>query len=518
MSFGFDLENKENGYLDEKELFILYSLYKDGVVSSYTGIFVPNPKRFHFPPNIKTPEEMDKYINEEIERNSRIRTTPRTHSHIIYTYLLDLGNKIDENNFHINCNVDYSLVEGGFLVNYLSDEMYSYLGQTKDEKAKNENLNKEQKVFLDKVINGKIDLDHLEARVEFSKLATVYIPEYQKAIIEGDADEDFIDLVNKLIKEYDGGHWDKDDLKKFIEIYFRHNKERGLVIDLKDGIFGRDDAQTALAQLIFGHMSVHLSITDKEKITDYLERYIEKYIDDLLYGNIRGGLTKHFFNSSGMTVIDERLYGYKKQKEILINHLKTEYKKYQRNDLEISSPYVEPEYIGDSVGDEVSLNSVSEEESLFRFVHTIISLEKEGYLEIKRATYGTREMFDLYDRGFVFDVVLDKDVFLGGIKKEEGTYFDSDKSRLYIKGKEIKITKLSDQYHTLNTIFKDEKETPKEWFFSEINEIIDPLAQSNDKKYYNAVYQINLKLKTKGIEDFFITTNQSVKINSEYLS
>lgn len=96
-------------------------------------------------------------------------------------------------------------------------------------------------------------------------------------------------------------------------------------------------------------------------------------------------------------------------------------------------------------------------------------------------------------------------------------HFDKDKSRFYVQGKEIKILKFKDEYHTLRVMFENTEELNREWFFSEIAERVDE-ANMNDKKYYNAIYQLKLKLAKKGINDFFITTKQSVKINSEYLS
>lgn len=95
--------------------------------------------------------------------------------------------------------------------------------------------------------------------------------------------------------------------------------------------------------------------------------------------------------------------------------------------------------------------------------------------------------------------------------------FSAEESRLYVQGKEIKLFKFKDEYQVLRVIFEDLNNLPKEWFFSEIREKVDA-GELNDKKYYNAIYQVGLKLKVKGITDFFITTKQSTKINPKYLS
>lgn len=96
--------------------------------------------------------------------------------------------------------------------------------------------------------------------------------------------------------------------------------------------------------------------------------------------------------------------------------------------------------------------------------------------------------------------------------------FDVEKSRLYVYGKEIKVKKFGDEYHTLRIIFEDQKELKEEWFFSKIAEKYDPEARLEDKKFYNAVYQINKKMKLVGMEDLFIATRQSAQINPKYLS
>jgi len=82
---------------------------------------------------------------------------------------------------------------------------------------------------------------------------------------------------------------------------------------------------------------------------------------------------------------------------------------------------------------------------------------------------------------------------------------------------EIKVNG-PDQKDFLKIIFKDKKQLNKEWFFSEICEIFDREMDNNDKKFYNASYQINLKVAQKTpIKDFLITTKHSVRVNPKYL-
>ena len=93
-------------------------------------------------------------------------------------------------------------------------------------------------------------------------------------------------------------------------------------------------------------------------------------------------------------------------------------------------------------------------------------------------------------------------------------YFDSVKSLLYIRGTPCRVTrKYSKQYDFLKIIFSDPK---KDWQFSEISEIFDPLETPSWKKLHNYVGPIEQKIASFGFKDFFISTTQSVKINPEY--
>lgn len=103
----------------------------------------------------------------------------------------------------------------------------------------------------------------------------------------------------------------------------------------------------------------------------------------------------------------------------------------------------------------------------------------------------------------------------GGLKS--GLSFNESTSVLTIGDHSLKING-PDQKEFLKIIFKDPKELSKEWFFSEIAESFDFALNANDKKFYNATYQLNLKVGQKTpIKDFLITTKQSVRINSKYI-
>ena len=96
--------------------------------------------------------------------------------------------------------------------------------------------------------------------------------------------------------------------------------------------------------------------------------------------------------------------------------------------------------------------------------------------------------------------------------------FDEVKSILSVGNKTVRIQKGRDQFHLLRIMFTDPKEVGKEWFYSEIAEKNDFAAQTDDKKFYNAAYQVKHKIKRDtGLPDVLSTTTQSVRINPKYL-
>ncbi len=151
----FDIENTHNNYLDEKELFILYYLYRNKRISTmFSNVFIPNPKEETVRPEA-TPEEL---FN---------RITYRGQSSIVLNYLLKLGKTLDESGFSIHCNADYALVEGGFLTDDFHKEMSSYLELSEEERKSNKILNEKQKDFLEEIISGKKELADINVSVEY---------------------------------------------------------------------------------------------------------------------------------------------------------------------------------------------------------------------------------------------------------------------------------------------------------------------------------------------------------------
>ena len=103
-------------------------------------------------------------------------------------------------------------------------------------------------------------------------------------------------------------------------------------------------------------------------------------------------------------------------------------------------------------------------------------------------------------------------------KKNYNTTFDADKSILNVGNKSIKIRPSSVQFSLLSLLFKNKKNLSEEQYFAEIEGRDDITHSTNNKKYYNAMYQINKKIKKTGIEDFISKmTSHTFQINPKYL-
>ena len=167
----------------------------------------------------------------------------------------------------------------------------------------------------------------------------------------------------------------------------------------------------------------------------------------------------------------------------------------------------------------------SSENPNLSILKTILSLEKEGIVAIKELgneaiKFGKNELETKWkekDNPYAKIQIL-KNSFRGEISLNELQFsvaFNESQGILILNSHKVKIHKFSDQYDLLRIIFEDKKESLKEWLFSEISEIFDRSANLPDKKFYNAVYQINQKVMRDVGITFFITTNQSCKINQE---
>lgn len=111
VSVNLNTENK--GYLDEKELYILFHLLQKKYISTWDNVFSPNGQSIHIPSNTdpdKKLTEIEENIRKTIENTQRKRQSAST-----LAYLLELGQEIDPKGFQLFCDADYALVDGGLL-------------------------------------------------------------------------------------------------------------------------------------------------------------------------------------------------------------------------------------------------------------------------------------------------------------------------------------------------------------------------------------------------------------------
>ena len=364
----------------------------------WSNVFVPNSKKVRLKPKNTPQEVFDRF-------------TYREQSVQVLEYLFSLGEALSKDSFFVHCDAQYSLVEGGFLTEDMSVLMGSYLKDTPDGREANDDydqLSKKQKELLDDLNSGK-RTNSLEDRILYTQLANPPVQAYREAILEGRASKRFIELVNELISGDDTGMWDTVQTREFLNIWYEHNKANfGGIFDTPEGLL-HEDPQKKLARIIFQNVDIRLRLSSTDKLTQFLDKYIKDFKLNKLDRMCKTGLTKNFFSSRNDVPLHTKFYGFEKQKSICLEHIKAMHDDYARSDLEITSPFVEPEYIGDIKIGEIKIAPAPDHRqgSQFLFVHSILALECENIISVNEMTYGTTEMFDIYDRGFQFKIIYD---------------------------------------------------------------------------------------------------------------
>lgn len=158
----------------------------------------------------------------------------------------------------------------------------------------------------------------------------------------------------------------------------------------------------------------------------------------------------------------------------------------------------------------------------FEFIKIVSYLENQGKLKVRN--WGDKNLWNIkFNHTPITINSLISNPETTELKEERKNLktnlsFDEAKSILEIGNDAVKLRKGSDQFHLLRIMFEDKSELPKEWFYSEIAEKYDMGATIDDKKFYNASYQVNQKIsRDTPFKDVLITTSQSVRINPKYL-
>jgi hypothetical protein len=331
-----------------------------------------------------------------------------------------------------------------------------------------------------------------------------------------------------LPKTYDGAYeWfldksEQNDQPEPVKLFATFEEQKATVADIERALIYADrilpmyekhDTERFMTKELFKHIInwttflIILEPQQKKKLDADLDKYMNEFMNNGLTRDTK--FPKKVRNVSISQ--SKNVFTYKKHDKMFREYLQKMYDDFGNTftlenifeDRFSNDDFLPPEYIRKRFS-----------ERNFLFLHTLFSYEKRDLIKI--ISVGCN--WDLHEENFLtYQVKIEILPAFINEDKLKKLHFDPNKSRFYVRGNEIKILKFKDEYHTLRIMFEDPSELSQEWFFSEIRERVDK-ATTDDKKYYNAIYQLKLKLSKLGINDFFITTKQSVKINSKYLS
>jgi len=321
--------------------------------------------------------------------------------------------------------------------------------------------------------------------------------------LESNPESDFFKLFNKLKTE----QATTDDIEKTL-IYADRVAPKEVSKEDEEGIEALSSKE--MMSYVIDYLSFSIVVTEENR--EKIKKDVFDYLDLFIRDKLKSGRERIRIQNTRISY-PSNILNFNAHKEIFSDYLKEMLSKYG-NSFRLINKFED----GFSYDDrELEPSDIKERYrgKDFLFVHCVLAFKRLGLIK----TQGISSNWDALDvKPIAYECQVEIQPSFLGQQIPDGLYFDADKSRLYITGKEVKITKFKDEYHTLRVIFENPDEVSKEWFFSEINEKLDKYARSDDKKYYNAIYQTKNKLKSLGLNDVFITTRQSVKINPKYLS
>jgi len=313
---------------------------------------------------------------------------------------------------------------------------------------------------------------------------------------------------SKLFSRLRMGQGTSDDIEKIL-IYANRTVPGVVKMDSEkemEALHSKGIMGNVLSYLSF---SISMTEDDQRKIDADITAYLTNFSQDKLE---RLPARAYMRVQDASIVYPNNILSFKAHKKTLTEHLLEMMNEYG-NTFRLSNIFEEPYTYDDRdlTSEEIVERYRNKD---FLFIHCVLAFRKLGFLKIKSISTN----WDALDvKPLSYECSVEIQPLLTGEEDNHKLYFDDEKSRFYVQGNEIKIKKFGDEYHLLNALFRNSDEIGKEWFFSEIAELVDQ-ANPNDKKYYNAAYQLGLKLSKISINDFITTTRQSMKINHKYLS
>ena len=251
----------------------------------------------------------------------------------------------------------------------------------------------------------------------------------------------------------------------------------------------------------FFEFSTTLLPKDKKRLENFIKAYIESFINDTLQKD------------------KENFYRFEKQKSDLLGRLSSYNSQYGQD------------FIFEYPQDFDLLTGADKE---FLFIHTLISLEYLGYLEIEKLWIFDMDLLpDKQTESYKIKINL-KDKFLEErsmstsniSEKRTGTKnntFKLDEKRgiLHFTGKEITISKAGKESYPLQLLQTLNKEWDRYWFE---DEILEDWGYSNSEiktlpknRVYFAAIKVNNNIqKETQIKDFIEHTTRKFRINPKY--
>lgn len=363
----------------------------------------------------------------------------------------------------------------------------------------------EQKDF-DLIEQGKLDFFKKEYVIKGEKITNYYTGAYAWANKYIEKEKPFNFELQDVLKRLFAHTLTLDDMLYIIDF-----PRKGILFE-KDPNEDENEMASEFFRELLEYASVHIDPSSEgiKNIEKDFNEYVGAFIDGKLkktnYSKSIGHTTTHL-NLNVLT--------FQKHKELFSERLKEEWSKFG-NEFIIRQVF-EDAFPHTTLTEEEVRDRYRKRE--FLFFHTLFAFKMLGLIDILTlgSNWDYHEDFPLtYEaRVRLLPPLLSE---FGIQDNKQSIRFDLTQSILYVQDKEVKVKKFGDQYHTLRIMFQNPEELKREWFFSEIAEKYDQYKNYQDKKFYNAFYQLNLKSERVGMDDLFITTRQSVKINPKYLS
>ena len=203
--------------------------------------------------------------------------------------------------------------------------------------------------------------------------------------------------------------------------------------------------------LDYTSFSVILNSKSENKLKKDIENYINAFVQGKL---IRSRKSKHIGGTS--VVQSQNVFTFKKHSLLFREYLQKMYEDFGK-DVIIENVF-EDRFPNSEYPDAEFLRKRYAERN-FYFIHILLAFAKQGLLKI--VYMGSNWNFH-EDEMLTYQAKIELLPAFFNEELRKKLYFDEDKARFYVQGKEIKLLKFKDEYHTLRIMFEDPKELPKE--------------------------------------------------------